>query len=88
MGDSISGGPNRRNMPFVLAGIVLLIVSVIIVAGLLWRQAALLSQGEKSRKESLAKGRTVRVAIVNKAPELRSVVLTGEARAYACVTLY
>lgn len=43
---------------------------------------------ERARKESLQAGPIVRVATAKKAPEVKSVVLVGEARPYASVTVY
>ncbi len=77
----------RRSLLF-LAGTLGVIVSVVLLAGLIWRQEALLRQEEKSRKDSLREGRRVRVVAATKAPDVRPVSLVGEARPYASVTLY
>lgn len=88
MGDSNSRETERRKPRFVVGGIVVVALSVLVLAGLVWRHETLFREEEKSRKQALAKGRIVRVATAKKAPESRSVVLLGEARPYASVTLY
>jgi RND family efflux transporter MFP subunit len=88
MADMDLSRPEKRTSRFVVAGIVAVVLSVVLLAGLVWRQHALLRDEEKSRKESLQAGRTVRVATAKRAPEVKPVVLVGEARPYASVTLY
>jgi membrane fusion protein, multidrug efflux system len=67
---------------------VAVLISLILVGGLIWRQEVRFSDEERSRKDSLAKGPEVRVVKAKKAPETKSVLLVGEAFPYANVTLY
>jgi RND family efflux transporter MFP subunit len=81
-------GPRKDSPGFVLAGIAGVLVSAILLTGLAWRQHADLRDEEIARKESLQQGRIVRVATAQKAPDVKPVVLVGEARPFASVTLY
>lgn len=78
----------KKSPGFVVAGIAGVVLSAVLLTTLAWRQHAVLREEEVARKEVLEEGRTVRVATARKAPDLKPVVLVGEARPYASVTIY
>jgi membrane fusion protein, multidrug efflux system len=81
--------PVKKRRPLLYPlGILGVIVSLLLLAGLIWRQEAALRHEEKSRKEALNEGRRVRMVTARKAPEVRLISLVGEAFPYASVTLY
>jgi membrane fusion protein, multidrug efflux system len=88
MSDTQSGTAEKRRRRLFLGGALAVLVSLILLSGLIWRHEVRLRHEEKSRKDSLARGPKVRVAKAKKAPEIRPVVLVGEAFPYANVTLY
>jgi RND family efflux transporter MFP subunit len=88
MSDTNSGQLEKRRRLLFRAGISAIVVSLIVLAGLLWKHQSLLREEEKSRKAFLAKGQNVRVTRAKKGPETKSVLLIGEAFPYANVNLY
>ena len=88
MSDTQSGTAEKRRRRLFLGGALAVLVSLILLSGLIWRHEVRLRHEEKSRKDSLAQGTKVRVVKAKKAPEIRPVVLVGEAFPYANVTLY
>jgi membrane fusion protein, multidrug efflux system len=88
MSDTQSGTAEKRRRRLFLGGALAVLVSLILLSGLIWRDEVRLRHEEKSRKDSLAHGPKVRVAKAKKAPEVKPVVLVGEAFPYANVTLY
>ena len=88
MSDTQSGIAEKRRRLLFLGGALAVLVSLILLSGLIWRHEVRLRHEEKSRKDSLAQGTKVRVVKAKKAPEIRPVVLVGEAFPYANVTLY
>ena len=88
MSDTQSGTAEKRRRRLLLSGALAILVSLILIVDLIWRQEVRLSHEEKSRKDSVALGPKVRVVEAKKAPDTRSVSLVGEAFPYANVTLY
>lgn len=88
MDDRQASGFRHRRSKFFFVGVVSVVMSLVVLAGLVWEQETRLTREEKSRKEILQEGREVRVVKVQKAPTDRPVTLIGEARPYASVTLY
>jgi membrane fusion protein, multidrug efflux system len=78
----------KRGVPLVVGGVLVIIVAIILVAALVIKKEAGLRE-ERSRLETGQKaGQRVYVVTATPAPDTRSVVMTGEARPYATVTLY
>lgn len=70
------------------AGVAGVVSSLTLVAVLIWRQDAAMLLAKSALDQRVREGRSVRVIPAAKASEVRPVVLTGEARPYANVTLY
>jgi membrane fusion protein, multidrug efflux system len=88
MDNTKAGGFRHIWSRFFFVGVVSVVLSLVVLAGLVWEQETRLTREEISRKETLQEGREVRVVKVQKAPTDRPVTFTGEARPYATVTLY
>ena len=88
MSDTQSGIAEKRRRRLFLGGALAVLVSWILLSGLIWRHEVRLRHDGKSRKDSLAQGTKVRVVKAKKAPEIRPVVLVGEAFPYANVPWY
>jgi len=73
---------------FRLGGILVVIVSILIVAVLVYKQRAYVQREVRSRAESIEAGPRVKVVTATRAPETRSVSFVGEALPYAETTLY
>src|SRR2546430_8991982 len=79
------GRPGRR---LVIGGLVSMVASVAIVAGLLARKVSLVRAEGRARAADVAAGPPVRVARVAAPPGGQTLTLFGEARPHAAVTPY
>ena len=71
-----------------VGGVASMVVSVLVVGALLVRKASLVRAEARAREAELAAGPHVRVARVRSRDGAQTLMLLGEARAYASVTLY
>lgn len=76
------------NITFRFAGILIVIVALLLLAALLYKQRSYIHREVQSRTASVQAGPRVTVASVTRAPDTRSVSFVGEARPYAETTLY
>lgn len=88
MNNNHSAQPEKSRRSIWIPAAVAVVISLIVIAAMIWRHEVRLAEEEKSRKNDVAQGPRVRVAIAKKAPLTRSVMLIGEAFPYANVTLY
>jgi membrane fusion protein, multidrug efflux system len=84
----VSRSSNHTNRRFILGGILLVIVTAVALLALIERQKTSINVETKNLKETDRAGLPVRVVNVARAEEERKIVLSGEARPYATVTLY
>lgn len=80
--------PRRRSIVVYLVGIGVLACSALGVLGLGAHRRSQAREESQNRERELARGPRVRVATVKRAPGVRRLVLQGEARPFAEVTLY
>jgi membrane fusion protein, multidrug efflux system len=88
MSDRDTMQPEKHTRSFYLAATLAVLVSLVVVAGLVWRQNAALRDEAQSRRDSVKKGRQVQVVTAKESEQFRRTRLTGEARSYASVVLY
>ncbi len=88
MNDNRSEQAKKRGRSILIPAALAVIISLILIVAMIWRHEVRLGREEKSRKDHVARGPRVNVVKAKKAPETRSIVLTGEAFPYANVALY
>jgi len=79
---------SRSGRRLFVGGVVSMVASVAIVAGLLARKVSLVRAEGRARAADVAAGPHVRVARVTAPQGVQTLTLLGEARPYAAVTLY
>ena len=80
--------PRRRSFLFYFAGSCALVVTVLGVVTLDGRRRSQASAEGQARESAVRRGPRVRLATVKRAPGVRRLILQGEARPFAEVTLY
>ena len=78
----------REKRALYLTGIALVIIAAAILFILMEKQRTYVRDEMKSRDAVLKAGSKVRVVYAKRSPTQRTIILTGEARPYAAVTLY
>ena len=78
----------REKRALYLTGIALVIIAAAILFILMEKQRTYVRDEMKSRDAALKAGSKVRVVYAKRSPTQRTIILTGEARPYAAVTLY
>jgi len=79
---------NHSDNRFIMGGILLVIVTAVALLALIGKQKMSVTAETKNLKKTDQTGRPVRVVTAARAEDERKVVLSGEARPYATVTLY